>query len=178
MVCLDFNRINYKSTTTLTQREEHIMGNSVEIDYLTESRNPVSFTSVQGIARDRLLPICRHDHRNKISEHSMEAGSSRCSVTNQELQIAQKMYETRTTARNKRKIAELEASVKEEETKCTEENIVGEVDWLHDPGTPSKRATQYVRTKAESWRIKTLLAKALDAKDEGKQQSAKENVLP
>ena len=48
-----------------------------------------------------------------------------------------------------------------------------EVDWLIDPGTPAKRATQFVHTKAESWRIKTLLAKALDAKEDGKQRSGK-----
>jgi len=38
---------------------------------------------------------------------------------------------------------------------------------------PAKRATQFVRTKADSWRIKTLLAKALDAKEDGKQCSGK-----
>lgn len=37
------------------------------------------------------------------------------------------------------------------------------MNWLHDPGTPSKRATQFVRTKAESWRTKTLIAKALES---------------
>lgn len=87
------------------------------------------------------------------------------------------MYETRPAATVKHKIAELEASVKEEEAQRTEGIIAEEVDWLHDPGTPSKRATQYVRTKAESWRIKTLLAKALDSKDEGKQHSGKGNSL-
>ena len=80
----------------------------------------------------------------------MEAGSCRCSAAHHELRTVQNMYETRAAAKSKRKIAELEASVKEEEAQRPEGIIVKEVDWLHDPGTPSKRATQYVWTKAES----------------------------
>lgn len=105
----------------------------------------------------------------------MEAGSCTCSAANRELRTAQNMYETRATARSKHKVAELEASVKKEEAQRQEGIIAEEVDWLHDPGNPCKRATQYVRTKAESWRIKTLLAKALDSKEEGKQRSGKGN---
>lgn len=65
--------------------------------------------------------------------------------------------------------------MKKEEVQRQEGIIVEEVDWLHDPGTHSKRATQYVWTKAESWRIKTRLAKSLDLKEEGKQHSKKGN---
>lgn len=80
----------------------------------------------------------------------MDTGSCRSSAVNQELQTAKKMYETRTSAKNKRNISDMEASVKEEERLCTEEDVAGEVDWLQDPGTASKRATQFVRMQAES----------------------------
>lgn len=106
----------------------------------------------------------------------MESGSCRSINANQELHTTQKMYETCTTARNKRKIADLEASAKEEAAQRTEEVIAEEVDWIVDPGTPSKRATQFVRTQAESWKIKTLLARALDAKESQMQHSSQENL--
>jgi len=60
------------------------------------------------------------------------------------------MYETRTSQRNKCKISELEASVKEEETQVSDQQIGKEVDWLLDPGTTYTRATQFVRTQAEA----------------------------
>jgi len=103
----------------------------------------------------------------------MDSGNCRSINANRELHTAQKIYETRTTARRKRKIAELEASVKEETVQWYEEEIAGEVDWLPDPGTPSKRATQFVRTQAESWKLKTLLARALDSKDSCSPSSSK-----
>lgn len=48
------------------------------------------------------------------------------------------------------------------------------MDWIQDPGTPSKRATEFVCTRVESWRIKTLLAKAMDNIEENRQQMVKE----
>jgi len=69
---------------------------------------------------------------------------------------------------------ELEASAKEEDLQRTEDDIAGEVDWLLDPGTASKRATQFIRTQAESWKVKTLLAKALESKEEVQQHSKRE----
>ena len=62
-------------------------------------------------------------------------------MANKELQTARNMYETRTTARNKRKIEEMEDMVKKEEAQRTKDDIAGEVNWLLDPGTASKRAT-------------------------------------
>ena len=40
---------------------------------------------------------------------------------------------------------------------------------MKDPGTPSKMATQFVRTKVESWRTKTLIAKALESMEKERQ---------
>jgi len=37
-----------------------------------------------------------------------------------------------------------------------------EMDWILNPGTMTTRATQFVRTQAEIWRMKTMLAKALN----------------
>ena len=93
----------------------------------------------------------------------MEAGGSRCKAANRELQAARGGYETRTATRIKRKIAELEAQAKLEEGGRSDMEIAAKVNWLTDPGTPSKRATQFVRTQAESWRTKTLIAKALES---------------
>jgi len=141
--------------------------------YISKSRDPDSSIEVQESA-EYISLICKciswDEHRVQV----MDAGSCRCSAANQELRVVQKMYETRTASRNKRKVAELEAKVKEEEAQRTEENVAGEVDWIEDPGTPSKRATQYVRTKAESLRIKTLLSRALESKDKEKQHVVNE----
>lgn len=40
------------------------------------------------------------------------------------------------------------------------------MDRLSDPGTVTTRATQFVRTQAEMWRMKTMLAKALSMQAE------------
>lgn len=63
--------------------------------------------------------------------------------TNNDLQQVREMYERRTSQRNKRKIIDLEATVKEEECKLFDQQIGKEVDWLQDHGTPSTRATQF-----------------------------------
>jgi len=104
----------------------------------------------------------------------MEASKCRCAGATQDLRNAQSMFVTRASTRSKRKIAELEAKVKQEEETTQEGKVDGEVDWICDTGTPAKRTTQFVRTKAESWRMKTLLAKALDMKDADKQNTEKE----
>ena len=36
-----------------------------------------------------------------------------------------------------------------------------EIDWISGPRTLATRATQFVRTQSEVWRMKTMLAKAL-----------------
>lgn len=93
----------------------------------------------------------------------MKEGNSHCEAANRELQAARRGYETRTVTRIKRKMAELEAEAKREEGGRSEMGIAAEVDWVTDPGTPAKRATQFVRTKAECWRMKTLIAKSLES---------------
>lgn len=71
----------------------------------------------------------------------MKVNICRSITANKELQTAKNMYETRTTARNKRKIEEMEDMVKKEEAQRTEDDIAGEVNSLLDPGTASKWAT-------------------------------------
>jgi hypothetical protein len=127
--------------------------------FLTVLRVCIEIDSVNGIGLSR----------ERYEVLVMDAGGSRCAAANRDLQEAKGGYETRTVTRIKRKIAELEAQAKQEEEGRTEEDIAAEVDWLKDPGTPSKRATQFVRTKAESWRTKTLIAKALDSIEKEKQ---------
>lgn len=68
--------------------------------------------------------------------------------------------------RNKHKIIDLEAMVQEEEKKISEQDIEKEVHRLLDPRTINTRATQFIRTQAESWRMKTLLVKALSMQGE------------
>lgn len=45
----------------------------------------------------------------------MDAGGSRCAAANQDLYEAKRGYETRATAKHKRKVADLEDKVKQEE---------------------------------------------------------------
>ena len=80
------------------------------------------------------------------------------------------MYETRTSQWNKCKFIDLEAMVQEEEKKLSDQQIGKEVDWILNPGTVNTHATQFVRTQAESWRMKTLLAKALGTQEEHAEQ--------
>lgn len=56
----------------------------------------------------------------------------------------------------------MESKVTEEERNLKEQELEKEVHWIQDPGYVTTRATQFVRTQAESWRMKTLLAKALN----------------
>lgn len=107
----------------------------------------------------------------------MDASGCRNDAANQDLLEARQGYETRAAARNKRKVEELEAQVKQAEDGRTVEEIAAEVDWLRDPGTPSKRATQFVRTKAESWRTKMLIAKALETVEKEKQNIVTEVIV-
>lgn len=101
---------------------------------------------------------------------SMAGDGCRNNSANKELQLAREMYERRTYARNKRKIIDLETSAIEEEGKLTDQQLGQEVDWLQDPGTNSTRVTQFVRTQAEAWRTKTILAKAMDVQSEQAEQ--------
>ena len=41
-----------------------------------------------------------------------------------------------------------------------------DMDWISNPGTTTARATQFVRTQAEIWRMKTMLAKVLRMQSE------------
>lgn len=98
----------------------------------------------------------------------------RSNAANKELQSARRIYDTRTATSSKRRVAELNHKVKMEEENRSEEDLAAAVDWLEDAGTPSRRATQFTRTRAESWRVKTLLAKALETLEEKKNGEAKE----
>lgn len=79
---------------------------------------------------------------------------------NKDLKVAREMYETCTSQKAKRRINDLDAMVNEEEKKLNEQEMEEEVK-IQDLGMVTTRATQFVRTQAESWRMKTLLAKAL-----------------
>ena len=71
---------------------------------------------------------------------------SRNVSANWDLQKAREAYETWTTQKEKRKIEELEAAVTEEEEHLEEQDLEKEVEWIHDPGTATTWATQFVRT--------------------------------
>lgn len=60
--------------------------------------------------------------------------------------------------------------VKEEEEKLDQEDMVKEVDWVEDLGTVTTRETQFVRTRTEMWRLKTMLAKALSMQGDSANQ--------
>lgn len=74
----------------------------------------------------------------------MAGEGSRNRSANNDLQQAREMYERGTLQRNKHKIIDLEATVQEEESKLSDQQIGEEFDWLQDPRTPSTRATQFV----------------------------------
>lgn len=78
---------------------------------------------------------------------------------NWDLQKAWEAYETHTTQKEKCIIKELEAVVTEEEERLDVQDLEKEVEWLSDPGTTTTRATQFVQTQGEMWRMKTMLAK-------------------
>jgi len=111
--CANILCINNKGTTTLDRRGEHFLEKSMEKSYLTGSHGSVSSISFQSSASDYNQPVSRSSHREKFRGNRMDAGSCRCAMANRELRIAQNMYETRATARSKRKIAEMEAAVKQ-----------------------------------------------------------------
>jgi len=149
------------------------MGNFVQDGYLTDHRGNVSIIISQHIDPGYSLSALKADSQEARGNFFMDSEGCRSITANMELQTARDMYETRTVSKNKRKISALQASVKAEELSRTEEDIAQEVNWLQDLGIASNRATQFVRTQAESWRIKTLLARALDSREEVKQpQSA------
>lgn len=105
-------------------------------------------------------------------------GEGSCSASaNKDLRTAREMYETRTLLRNKHKIIDLEAMVHGEEKKKSEEDIVREVVWLQDPGTVTKRASQFVRTQAESWRMKAMLAQDLSMQADNKELSQNDKPI-
>jgi len=99
---------------------------------------------------------------NNQESAPMAGEGCRNQSANNDLRLAREMYERRTSERNKRKIIDLEASAQEEESKLSDHQLSQEVNWLQDPGMTSTRATQFVRTQAEAWRMKTILAKAMD----------------
>lgn len=153
------------------------MGNLTEKVYLTDSRRNESVTISKGITLGYYISWFRAGHQEMDSRGNMDTRSCRSITANQELQTARSMYETRTKTKNKQRIADMEASVKEEEGPRTEEDIAREVDWVQDLGTASKQATQFVRTQAESWRIETLLIRTLDSREEEKQHSQRDNFI-
>lgn len=91
----------------------------------------------------------------------MAGEGSRNASTNRDLKRARETYETRTLQKEKQRIEELEAIVTEEEENFEAQELEKEMDWVQDPGTVTTRSTQYVRTQAEMWRMKTMLSKAI-----------------
>lgn len=91
---------------------------------------------------------------------------SRNSSANKNLKQAREAYETRTSQKEKRKIEELEGIVVEEEEKLEENDLEKEMEWVQDPGTTTTRVTQYVCTQAKMWRMKMMLAKAINMQGE------------
>lgn len=166
--CAILNHTYYQSTPTFQSINTILMRMHKGIRYKVAGNLSVSLKLIQvSIGNETVDRICLSRKRHEVL--GMEAEGSRCAAANRDLQEAKGGYETRTAARIKRKIAELEAQAKQEEEGRTEEEVAGEVDWLKDPGTPSRRATQFVRTKVESWRTKTLIAKALESIEKEKQ---------
>lgn len=164
--------------TPTTSREVRLISGGLKVSgYLTNSESNEAVTLSKDITLVFLCSWLSVGHQEMDNQGNMDTGSCRGKFANQELQSARSIYETRSTTRNKRRIADMEVAVKEEERSRTEEDIAREVDWLTDPGTTAGRATQFVRTQVECWRIKTLLARALESKDEGNQQSRGENPI-
>ena len=116
------------STTTRPRQYTRIMGKRMKKVYLLASHGTVSIIISSGIFQGCCISWERFGHQGKNIVCTMETGRCISIKANQELQTAKKMYDTRTSARNKRKIADLEASVKEEELQRTEEDITEEVD--------------------------------------------------
>lgn len=152
---------------------------SVEASFYLTGGSDEDFTT------SAIFWICINRERYQIKQgslreliQSMAEPNCICAGAAKDLRNAQNMYVTRASSRSKRKIAELEAKVKQDEEITQEGNRTREVDWICDPGTPAKRTTQLVRTKAESWRMKTLLAKALDMKEAAQQNMEKERPSP
>lgn len=106
--------INGSNTTTSLNQSMRSMGNRMKIVYLFDS---ISY-GFDVIYLESLANWCINwapSHKQgKSCGGIMESGSRRSINANRELHTAQKMYEMRTTAKNKRKIANLETSVKEE----------------------------------------------------------------
>jgi len=159
---------NYRSSTrsfygtAITCRHSHNRNR-----YKASHRYPTQFTSALGKGGNNIA-LDNQGSKGKHNRGVMDASGSRNAAAIQDLHEAKKGYETRAMTKHKRKVEELENKVKQEEGGRTEEELAAEVNWLQDPGTPAKRATQYVRTRAESWRTKTLIAKAFEAIDKEK----------
>lgn len=98
------------------------------------------------------------------------SGGSRNASANKELTRAKAAYENCTSQREKWRIEELEAMVNEEEKSMNQQELVKEVNWVQDPDTVTTRATQFVRTQAEMWRLKMMLAKAISMQGDSANQ--------
>lgn len=99
-------------------------------------------------------------------EAIMADASSRSRSASRDLQRAKEAFEKSTSQEGKRKIIGLEIYAREEENMLSDEQLSKEVDWIIDPGTPSTRETQFSRTQVECWRMKTMLAKAMEVQGE------------
>lgn len=91
----------------------------------------------------------------------MAPKGSRNESANRELKKAREAYETLVSTKGKKIIDEIEAEVNEEHERLDMQSIEEEIEWISDPGTPTTRATQFVRTQSETWQMKIMLAKAL-----------------
>lgn len=107
--------INYNGTTSLVRKEGHSLENLMAKGYLTRGSGSASPTSVLSLASIINQPVSERTFRKWFNRNSMDARSCRCAAANQDLRNAQNMYVTRASKRSKRKIAELEAKVKQEE---------------------------------------------------------------
>lgn len=168
LACAILQHTHQQSTTTFKGIYSNLMRKHHGFHYKNMGNCPVLLIVLQvrvksGSAHKSGLSRASHESL------AMEAGGSRCTAANRDLQEARGGYETRTATRIKRKMADLEAQAKLEEGGRMNMEIAAEVNWLTDPDTPTKRATQFVRTQAESWRTKTLIAKALESIEKDRQ---------
>lgn len=166
-------RSNYDMTCKLQGDRRSSAGNIPGNLYLTSTKGKGK-SIVLSCSRPEPIYSAESTQNYTVSAGTIMAGEgSRNASANKDLKVAREMYETCTSQKNKRKIIDLEAMVHEEEKKLSEQEIEEEVDWLQDPGTVTTQATQFVRTQAKSWRMKTLLAKALSMQDNYAEQLQK-----
>lgn len=168
------SRSNYVDLTCKLHRQRQPYTNNLPgIRYLTTIRDKRKSIVLSCSKAEPFHSADSAQENTTRASKKMAGEGSLNESTNKDLHHAKEMYKKWTSQRNKHKIIELEAMVQEEEKKLSEQQLGKEVDWLLDPGTTNTRATQFVRTQAEIWRMKTLLVKALSIQDEHAEQLQK-----